>query len=314
MARRRPRTRSPSSTTRTFARSRSTSLKKHSTTCAAASRRRGGPARSSSPIARRASSWRRCRSSRATGRPTTTGAGPRRSSTRCRSSRPRSTGVDIHFIHVKSPHENALPLIMTHGWPGSVDRAARDRRSAHRPDGAWRTRRGRVPPRPAVRSRVRLLRRADRARLGRRPHRAGLGGADASPRLRPLRRPGRRRGRRRHRRDGPPGARGADRHPHQPARAGARRRTAADGHRARSARRSTQLAAFRATGFGYFLEQATRPQTIGYALLDSPVALAAWMLDHDTDSYDKIARAFVDGQPRATSRETTSSTTSRCTG
>src|SRR5829696_416136 len=29
-------------------------------------------------------------------------------------------GVDIHFIHVKSPHENALPLIMTHGWPGSV--------------------------------------------------------------------------------------------------------------------------------------------------------------------------------------------------
>src|SRR5215207_757629 len=29
-------------------------------------------------------------------------------------------GADIHFIHVKSPHENALPLIMTHGWPGSV--------------------------------------------------------------------------------------------------------------------------------------------------------------------------------------------------
>jgi pimeloyl-ACP methyl ester carboxylesterase len=56
-------------------------------------------------------------------------------------------------------------------------------------------------------------------------------------------------------------------------------------------------ATFRATGFGYFLEQATRPQTIGYALLDSPVALAAWMLDHDTDSYYKISRAFVDGQP-----------------
>jgi pimeloyl-ACP methyl ester carboxylesterase len=54
---------------------------------------------------------------------------------------------------------------------------------------------------------------------------------------------------------------------------------------------------FRTTGFGYFLEQATRPQTIGYALLDSPVALAAWMLDHDTDSYYKIARAFLEGQP-----------------
>jgi pimeloyl-ACP methyl ester carboxylesterase len=57
------------------------------------------------------------------------------------------------------------------------------------------------------------------------------------------------------------------------------------------------LTTFRASGFGYFLEQATRPQTIGYALLDSPVALAAWMLDHDTDSYYKISRAFVDGQP-----------------
>src|SRR5258705_12916787 len=57
------------------------------------------------------------------------------------------------------------------------------------------------------------------------------------------------------------------------------------------------LATFRATGFGYFLEQSTRPQTIGYALLDSPVALAAWMLDHDTDSYEKITHAFLDRQP-----------------
>jgi pimeloyl-ACP methyl ester carboxylesterase len=55
------------------------------------------------------------------------------------------------------------------------------------------------------------------------------------------------------------------------------------------------LTTFRTTGFGYFLEQATRPQTIGYALLDSPVALAAWLLDHDTDSYEKISHAFVDG-------------------
>jgi len=54
---------------------------------------------------------------------------------------------------------------------------------------------------------------------------------------------------------------------------------------------------FRSSGFGYFLEQSTRPQTIGYALLDSPVAMAAWMLDHDTDSYYKISSAFVDGQP-----------------
>ncbi|HUD39301.1 MAG TPA: hypothetical protein VMR14_20560 [Streptosporangiaceae bacterium] len=58
-----------------------------------------------------------------------------------------------------------------------------------------------------------------------------------------------------------------------------------------------QTKTFRTSGFGYFLEQATRPQTIGYALLDSPVALAAWMLDHDTDAYEKISHAFVDGRP-----------------
>jgi hypothetical protein len=57
------------------------------------------------------------------------------------------------------------------------------------------------------------------------------------------------------------------------------------------------IATFRQSGFGYFLEQATRPQTIGYALLDSPLAMAAWMLDHDTDAYYKISRAFTGGQP-----------------
>jgi pimeloyl-ACP methyl ester carboxylesterase len=54
---------------------------------------------------------------------------------------------------------------------------------------------------------------------------------------------------------------------------------------------------FMTDGFGYFLEQSTRPQTIGYSLVESPVGLAAWMLDHDTDSYYKMSRAFVDGQP-----------------
>jgi pimeloyl-ACP methyl ester carboxylesterase len=57
------------------------------------------------------------------------------------------------------------------------------------------------------------------------------------------------------------------------------------------------LATFTRDGFGYFLEQSTRPQTIGYSLLDSPLGLAAWLLDHDTDSYYKISRAFVDGRP-----------------
>src|SRR6185295_2208035 len=48
---------------------------------------------------------------------------------------------------------------------------------------------------------------------------------------------------------------------------------------------------------GYLAEMIEHPQSIGYAQADSPAALAAWMLDHDPDSYAKIARAFLDGQP-----------------
>jgi Epoxide hydrolase N terminus len=96
-------------------------------------------------------------------------------------------GVDIHFIHAQSPHPDALPLIMTHGWPRLGHRAARRRRPAHRPDRAWRTRRGRVRPRTAVPARLRFLRRAGRSWLGSRPRRARLGGVDAPPRLQPLR-------------------------------------------------------------------------------------------------------------------------------
>jgi hypothetical protein len=81
----------------------------------------------------------------------------------------------------------------------------------------------------------------------------------------------------------------------------------------RNALRSRRGPRSGATGFGYFLEQATRPQTIGYVLLDSPIAMAAWMLDHDTDSYYKISSAFVEDK-RAISPGTTSSTTSRPTG
>ena len=48
---------------------------------------------------------------------------------------------------------------------------------------------------------------------------------------------------------------------------------------------------------GYIAEMGEHPQTIGYPLVDSPLGLAAWMLDHDADSYQKISRAFADGQP-----------------
>ncbi len=48
---------------------------------------------------------------------------------------------------------------------------------------------------------------------------------------------------------------------------------------------------------GYIVEQGQTPQTIGYSLGDTPVGLAAWILDHDADSYEKISRAFLDGHP-----------------
>ena len=66
-------------------------------------------------------------------------------------------GVDIHFIHVKSPHENALPLIMTHGWPGSVIELLETDRLADGPDRSRRQRRGRVSPGAAVIARLRVL-------------------------------------------------------------------------------------------------------------------------------------------------------------
>ena len=141
-------------------------------------------------------------------------------------------GVEIHFIHVRSRHENALPLIMTHGWPGSVVELLETVGPLTDPTAHGGTARGRIPPGAAVTARLRVLRRAGRARLGRQPHRTRVGGADAPPRLHPLRRPGRRRGCPRHGPDGPPGGRGFGRLPPEPAHGGARnRRSTAQGIR-----------------------------------------------------------------------------------
>ena len=92
-------------------------------------------------------------------------------------------GIDIHFIHVRSPHEDALPLIMTHGWPGSVIELLETVGPLTDPTAHRWHRRGRISPGAGVHTRLRLLQRARRTRLERRPHRAGLGGTDASPRL-----------------------------------------------------------------------------------------------------------------------------------
>ena len=206
-------------------------------------------------------------------------------------------GVEIHFIHVRSKHENALPLIMTHGWPGSVIELLETvgpltDPTAHggTPEDAFHLVLPSLPGYGFSGEPAELGWDSGRTRTR-------LGGADAPPRLHPLCRPGRRRGCPRHRSDGPPGGRGSGRLPPEPAHGGARDRRSLPKESEQERAAAEAFATFRQDGFGYFLEMATRPQTISYALLDSPVALAAWMLDHDTDSYYKISRAFVDGEP-----------------
>ena len=206
-------------------------------------------------------------------------------------------GVDIHFIHVKSPHENALPLIMTHGWPGSVIELLETVGPLTNPTAHGGTRRGRIPPGAAVVPGYGFS--GEPTEVGWDPARVALAWAELMRRL----------GYTRYvaqggdvgaivtdvmGRQAPEGLVGIHTNLLVAALAVADQ-LPAEAEQERAA--LDALAAFRATGFGYYLEQATRPQTIGYALLDSPVALAAWMLDHDTDSYYKISQAFVDGQP-----------------
>ena len=206
-------------------------------------------------------------------------------------------GVDIHFIHVKSPHENALPLIMTHGWPGSVVELLETvgpltDPTAHGGDAedAFHLVMPSLPgygfsgePRELGWDHSRIARAWGELmpRLGytRYVAQGGDVGAAVSDAMA---------------RQATEGLIGI--HINLLAAALAiKDQLPAESEQERAALDAE--ATFRASGFGYFLEQATRPQTIGYALLDSPVALAAWMLDHDTDSYYKISRAFVDGQP-----------------
>ena len=207
--------------------------------------------------------------------------------------------MDIHFIHVRSPHEDAMPLIMTHGWPGSVVELLETvgpltDPTAHGGDAedAFHLVLPSIPGYGFS---------GEPAELGWDAARIGQAWAELMSRsATPLCRPGRRPGSRRHRRDGPrrlPRACSASTSTCSSAVVvpGLAEQLPAESEQERAAHDA--LNTFTTDGFGYFLEMATRPQTIGYALLDSPVALAAWMLDHDTDGYYKIAGAFVDGRP-----------------
>jgi pimeloyl-ACP methyl ester carboxylesterase len=205
-------------------------------------------------------------------------------------------GVDIHFIHVRSQHEDALPLIMTHGWPGSVIELLETVGPLTDPTahggGAEDAFHLVMPSLPGYGFS------AEPTELGWYAGRFAEAWGKLMPRL----------GYTRYvaqggdvgaavtdtmGRQAPEGLIGIHTNLFVPGLAGGSFPKNTEEERAAV----EQGATFRTTGFGYFLEQSTRPQTIGYALLDSPVALAGWMLDHDTDSYYKITSAFVDGKP-----------------
>jgi pimeloyl-ACP methyl ester carboxylesterase len=203
-------------------------------------------------------------------------------------------GVDIHFIHVKSSHENALPLIMTHGWPGSVMELLDSIGPLTDPTAYGGSAENAfhlvLPSLPGygfsgepvevgwdlgrtARAWAELMLRLGYARYVAQGGDVGAGVTDAMGR------------------QAPEGLIAIHTNLLVPALSGSMP-TDTDEERAAAA----QIATFGQSGNGYYIEMATRPQTIGYALLDSPVALAAWMIDHDTDSYYKISHAFVDGQ------------------
>jgi pimeloyl-ACP methyl ester carboxylesterase len=204
-------------------------------------------------------------------------------------------GVDIHFIHVRSPHADAMPLIMTHGWPGSVIElldtvGPLTDPTAHggKPEDAFHLV---LPSLPGygfsgeptelgwhagrtAQALAELMRRLGYSRYIAQGGDVGATVTDVMGRK------------------APEGLLGIHLNVLVTV-LGAQFPTDTEDEQAAAA----ALATFQASGSAYFLEMATRPQTIGYALLDSPVAMAAWMLDHDTDAYYKISRAFVDGQP-----------------
>ena len=206
-------------------------------------------------------------------------------------------GVDIHFIHVRSRHENALPLIMTHGWPGSVIELLETvgpltDPTAHggTPEDAFHLVLPSLPgygfsgePTELGWESGRIARAwaglMDRLGYTHYVAQGGDVGANVTDAMG---------------RQAPEGLVGI----HVNLLSGAlaiKDQLPAESDQERAAHDA--LNTFTTDGFAYFLEQSTRPQTIGYSLLDSPVGLAAWMLDHDTDSYYKISRAFVDGEP-----------------
>src|SRR5262245_36191483 len=210
-------------------------------------------------------------------------------------------GVDIQFIHVRSRHRNAMPLVMTHGWPGSIfellnviDPLTNPTAHGGSAEDAFDIVTPSMPGygfsgKPATTGwnpdRIAMAWDTLMKRLGytRYVSQGGDWGAKVSEALA---------------RRAPEGLLGIHINlllniPPRISRSIAAGDPAPDGL---SERENTAYNQRKALAFGYLIEQSSRPQTIGYSLADSPVGLAAWMLDHDPHSYEQLSHAF-EGRP-----------------
>jgi pimeloyl-ACP methyl ester carboxylesterase len=211
-------------------------------------------------------------------------------------------GLDIHFIHVRSRHEQALPMIVTHGWPGSIVEQLKiieplTDPTAHGGDasdafhlvipslpGYGFSGKPTAPgwnPVSIARAWATLMQRLGYARY------VAQGGdwGNAISEIMALQQP--------------PGLLGI--HTNMAATVPANISRALAFHEAPPADLTAeernawdQLVDFYGKGLGYAIEMSHRPQTL-YGIVDSPVGLAAWMIDHDIRSYLMIARAFAGG-------------------
>jgi pimeloyl-ACP methyl ester carboxylesterase len=208
-------------------------------------------------------------------------------------------GLDIHFIHVKSSHDEALPLIITHGWPGSVIEMLEvigplTDPTAHggNAEDAFHLVIPSIPgygfseaptevgwdPGRVAGAWAQLMDRLGYTRYVAQGGDQGAGITDAMGRQAP---------------DGLLGVHFnfLDAAPRELLMAALNLRLPF------SMEERAQFGKFVGVLMrGYIAEMGEHPQTIGYSLADSPLGLAAWMLDHDADSYEKISHAFLDGQ------------------